>query len=141
MSETSNEQEIFVTQPLTSNANSSKANEESDSEVMSSSSTPQISELSKTRAEHVTRPETPRIEPEKDVDIFLRPSSLPATPFHFPSLLSPLPNTPRRMEPRTPNYHLMDDLKLTSDESDLSDFEKTPRASDAERFHYSFSPR
>ena len=100
------------------------------------------------------------------VDPFLRPSSPvqslpPPTPFHFPSLLSPLPNTPRRGEPRTPiypsigtpnyhggmgeprtpKYHILDDLKLTSDESDLSDFEKTPRANDSERFSYTLSPR
>ena len=135
-----NEQEVCVTQPPTLNADSSKTT--NGSEVIEA----QVSEeLTKPCAEHVVRPETPRIEPEKDVDIFLRPSSpvssLPATPFHFPSLLSPLPSTPRRTEPRTPNYHLMDDLKLTSDESDMSDFEKTPRAGDAERFNYSFSPR
>ena len=134
--------EVCVTQPATLNADSSTTT--NGSEVIYFQA--QVSEeLSKPRAEHVVRPETPRIEPEKDVDIFLRPSSpvssLPATPFHFPSLLSPLPSTPRRTESRTPNYHLMDDLKLTSDESDMSDFEKTPRAGDAERFNYSFSPR
>jgi hypothetical protein len=134
--EITNEQEVSVTQPIASNAKAADGNDfkEIDNQT-------QTSELSKPHGEHVVRPETPRIEPEKDVDIFLRPSSLPATPFHFPSLLSPLPNTPRRIEPRTPKYHLMDDLKLTSDESDMSDFEKTPRAGDSERYKYSFSPR
>ena len=99
--------------------------------------------------------------PEPEVDPFLRPTSavtsLPATPFHFPSLLSPIPNTPRRVDScrtpnymgdsyrtpnylgdsyRTPKYQLMEDLKLTSDESDFSDFEKTPKASDSDRFRY-----
>ncbi len=114
-------------------------------------------------------PEAPEMidkVPAEEVDPFLRPTSPvqslpPPTPFHFPSLLSPLPNTPRRGEPQTPiypsigtpsyhggmnephtpKYHLLDDLKLTSDESDLSDFEKTPRANDSERFTYTLSPR
>jgi hypothetical protein len=35
----------------------------------------------------------------------------------------------------------MDDLKLTSDESDFSDFEKTPKASDSDRYRYTLTPR
>ena len=42
---------------------------------------------------------------------------------------------------RTPKFNVLDDLRLTSDESDFSDFEKTPRATDSDRFRYSLSPR
>ena len=103
---------------------------------------------------------TPSCVGSKFADSGFSPIPIPSTPFHFPSLLSPLPPTPRRggdscrvpnfptEPPRTPKYFrtptynsLGDDLRLTSDESDISDFEKTPRPSDADRFNYSLSPR
>ena len=102
---------------------------------------------------------TPSSVGSRFADSGFSPIPIPTTPFHFPSLLSPIPATPRRggdsyrapnfpAEPsrtpkyfRTPKFNVLDDLRLTSDESDFSDFEKTPRATDSDRFRYSLSPR